>query len=188
MKSKIQIIYIFITLLLCVDILAYYLEKISLIGYFSDVLLFWIWLGLTMAVIVIFWKKILAKIMLAILILGLICSILPMMLPFYTVMLSMSSYGLRMKKDLNEKYRAQIVGYSVLSSPWLEIIEKRGIIEKRVFSCTDNSINGETELKIGSAKDIIFNSESDKTLLITLFYGDKNKTITFDKTTGKIIL
>ncbi|WP_343558597.1 hypothetical protein [Sphingobacterium sp.] len=90
MKSKIQILYIVITLLLGMDMLVYYLEKISLIGYYSDVLLFWIWLGLTMTVIVIFWKKILAKIMLSGLILGLICSILPMMLPFYTLMLSMS--------------------------------------------------------------------------------------------------
>lgn len=187
MKSKIQILYIVTTLLLSMDMLLYYLEKISLIGYYSDVLLFWIWLGLTMAVIVIFWKKILAKIMLSGLILGLICSILPMMLPFYTVMLSMSSYGLRMKKDLNENYRAQIVSYSVLSPPLLEIIEKKGIIEKRIFSCTDNSVNGE-ELRIGSAKDIIFNAETDKTFHITLFYGGANKTIIFDKTTGKIIL
>ncbi|WP_343558596.1 hypothetical protein [Sphingobacterium sp.] len=81
-----------------------------------------------------------------------------------------------MKKDLNENYRAQIVGYSVLSSPWLEIIEKKGIIEKRIFSCTDNSVNSE-ELRIGSAKDIIFNAETDKTLHITLFYGGANKTI-----------
>ena len=189
MKSKIQILYIVITLLLGMDMLAYYLEKISLIGYYSDVLLFWMWLGLTMTVIVIFWKKILAKIMLSGLILGLICSILPMMLPFYTLVLSMSSFGLRMTKDLNENYRAQIVGYSVLSPPWLEIIEKKGIFEKRVFSCTDNTLNnGGTTIRIGSAKDIIFNSETDKTLRITLFYGGPNKTITFDKTTGKMIL
>jgi len=189
MKSKIQILYIIITLLLGIDMLAYYLEKISLIGYYSDVILFWMWLGLTIIVIVIFWKKILAKIMLSGLILGLICSILPMMLPFYTLVLSMSSFGLRMTKDLNENYRAQIVGYSVLSPPWLEIIEKKGIIEKRVFSCTDNALNNDgTTIRIGSAKDIIFSSETDKTLRITLFYGGANKTITFDKTTGKMIL
>jgi len=189
MKRNIQLLYIAITVLLGVDMLAYYLEKISLIGYYSDVLLFWTWLGLSVIVIVIFWKKILAKIMLFGLILGLICSILPMMLPFYTLVLSMSSFGLRMTKDLNENYRAQIVGYSVLSAPWLEVIEKKGMIEKRVFSCTDNALNHEgTAIRIGNTKDIIFNLETDTTLRITLFYGGPNKTITFDKRTGKIIL
>ncbi|PUV24735.1 hypothetical protein [Sphingobacterium athyrii] len=188
MKRKIQLLYIIITLLLSIDMLAYYLEKISLIGYYSDVLLFWTWLGLSILVIVVFWKKILAKIMLSGLILGLICSILPMMLPFYTLILSMSPFGLEMTKDLGENYRAQIVGYSVLSAPWLEVIEKKGIIEKRVFSCTDNALNHDgTATRIGNTKDIIFNSETDTTLRITLFYGSPNKTITFDKRTGKII-
>ncbi|ULT26339.1 hypothetical protein KUH03_05350 [Sphingobacterium sp. E70] len=58
-----------------------------------------------------------------------------------------------------------------------------------MLSCTDNALNNDgTTLRIGSAKDIIFNSETDKMLRITLFYGGINKTITFDKTTGKMIL
>lgn len=187
MKSKIPILYGLISLLLGMDLLAYYFKKISLIGYYSDVFLFWTWLMLTIMVIILFWKKIFAKIILSGLILGLICSILPMMLPFYTVILSMSSLGLTMQTDLNENYRAQIVGYSVLGHPWLEIIDKYGLIEKKVFGCTDSQLNsGDTDIRISSAKHIVFNAETDNTLTITLFYGGPNKTLIFDKITGKL--
>ncbi|WP_278020254.1 hypothetical protein [Flavobacterium ginsengisoli] len=55
-----------------------------------------------------------------------------MMLPFYTLLLSSTSLGLYQNKDLNENYRAQIVGYGVMVQPWLEVIEKKGLFEKEL--------------------------------------------------------
>lgn len=188
MKSKLLNTYILTTLLVLLDALAYYTKKISLIGYYSDAILFWIWLALSLTVIIVYWKKIFAKILLSGFLLALIVSILPMMLPFYTMLLSMSSMGLKISKDLNKNFRAQIVGYSVLGHPWLEIIEKRGLLEKRIIICLDNEINDEsTDFRLGATKDIIFNQETDKMLSLTLFYGGPNRLIIFDKTTGRII-
>jgi ABC-type transport system involved in multi-copper enzyme maturation permease subunit len=188
MKSKLLKIYSITTLLLLLDSLAYYTKRISLIGYYSDIILFWIWLCLSLTVIVVYWKRIFAKILLCGFLFALIGSILPMMLPFYTMLLSMSSMGLKISKDLNKNFRAQIVGYSVLGHPWLEIIEKKGGLEKRIIVCLENEINDEnSDFRIGDAKDILFNQESDKTLSLALFYGGPNRLITFDKTTGRII-
>lgn len=179
--------YLILSLLLALDCLLYYFKLISLRGYYSDVILYWLWFLTSFAVIVVFWKKILAKLLLGGIILAIIISILPLMMPFYAWILSTTSLGLMIDKNLNEKYRAQIVGYSVMTHPWLEIIEKNGPIEKRVFKSTDSELmNDNTNIKIRTAKDIIFNHETDSTLTLTLFYGGPNKTITFNKNTRKV--
>ena len=72
-----------------------------------------------------FWKKILAKLFLGAIILALILSMAPMGLLFYAFILSSTPFGLWMEKDLNKDYRAQIVSYSVMTPPWLQIIEKK---------------------------------------------------------------
>lgn len=63
-----------------------------------------------------------------------------MPIPFSEFILSMTSFGLRMNKNLNEKYRVQIVSYDVLSHPWLELIEKKGIFERRILKYTETNI------------------------------------------------
>ncbi|RQO66511.1 hypothetical protein DBR43_28125 [Pedobacter sp. KBW06] len=187
MRKTILKAYGVISLLLVADIIAYCFYKISLRGYYSDVTLFWLWFFGSIAVIVLFWKKLMAKLLLGAMVLALIVSILPMMLPFFALVFSTTPFGLRMTKDLNENYRAQIAGYSVMAYPVLQIIEKRGIIEKQVFQCDDSQLPDHYDLKIRSAKDIIFDQETDQTLSITLFYGGPNIRLTFDKSTGKIL-
>lgn len=181
-------IYLILTLLLALDCLLYYFKLISLRGYYSDVVLYWLWFVTSFAVIVLFWKKLMAKLLLTGIVVTIILSILPMMIPFYAWILSTTSLGLLIDKNLNENYRAQIVGYSVMTSPWLEVIEKHGPIEKRILKSTDYQLmNDDTNAKIRFAKDIIFKNETDSTLTLTLFYGGPNKTITLDKTTGNIV-
>jgi len=189
-KNSIRLlrVYLILSALLAVDCIMYAFKQISLRGYYSDVILFWLWLATSFLVIIMFWKKIMAKLLLVGIIAILILSILPMMLPFYAFLFSTTSLGLVMDKNLNEKYRAQIVGYSVMVPPWLEVIEKHGIIERRIVKSTDYEImNDNLNIKIRTAKDIIFNTETDSTLTLTLFYGGPNKTITFNKNTGDII-
>lgn len=181
-------IYLILSLLLAADCLFYYFKFISLRGYYSDVVLYWLWFVTTFVVIVIFWKKIMAKLLLTGIIVAIILSILPMMMPFFAWILSTTSLGLLMDKNLNENYRAQIVSYSAMSPPWLEVIEKHGPIEQRILKSTDYQLmNDDTNAKIRFAKDIIFRNETDSTLTLTLFYGGPNKTITLDKTTGNIV-
>ncbi|MCH5597481.1 hypothetical protein [Niabella ginsengisoli] len=143
-----------------------------------------------------------AKLFIAGILLALVVSILPMALPFSSFIFSMTSLGLKQDKNLNENYRAQIVDYSPIMHPWLEVIEKMGIFERKVFMCTEinlESLAGRSidvkydaqlrhDVRISETKDIIFNNETDSTLTLTLFYGRPNKIITFNKTNGKISL
>ncbi len=187
-KKIILRLYLVISALFILDCLLYYFKEISFRGYYSDVVVFWFWLILSFVVIIIFWQKLLAKLLLASIVITLILSIVAMMIPFFAIVLSTTSLGLYQNKDLNEKYRAQIVGYGALTPPWLEVIEKNGLIEKRIFHCTDYQImNNNLDMKIRMAKDIIFKNETDSTLTLTLFYGGPNKTLTFNKDNGKIL-
>ncbi|PBJ11108.1 hypothetical protein BSF42_30890 [Flavobacterium sp. ACN6] len=180
--------YLIMSLFLALNCCLYYFKEISLRGYYSDIVLFWIWLFTSFVVIVLFWKKIMAKLLLAALVLTLIVSIIPMMIPFYALLLSTTSLGLYIDKNLNDKYRAQIVGYSAMTSPWLEVMEKNGPIEKRIFKCTDSQIrNDNLNIKIRNAKDILFKKETDSTLTLTIFCGGPNQTITFNKNSGNSI-
>jgi hypothetical protein len=180
-------IYSILSLFLAINCVLYYFKDISLRGYYSDVILFWLWFVTSFLVVIVFWEKIMAKLLLAAIIVSIILSILPMMMPFFAWVLSTTSLGLIRDRNLTEKYRAQIVSYSAMAPPWLEVIEKNGVIEKRMFKSTDHQLmNDNLDVKIRSAKDIIFKSETDSTITLTLFYGGPNKTITFNKKTGNI--
>ncbi|UTN04908.1 hypothetical protein L0669_03180 [Flavobacterium bizetiae] len=188
-KSRIILrVYLILSSLFALDCLLYFNRLISLRGYYSDVVLYWLLFLTSFVVIVVFWKKITAKLLLAGIILAIILSILPLMMPFYAWILSTTSLGLMIDKNLNEKYRAQIVSYSAMAPPWLEVIEKHGLLEKRILKSTDYQLmNDDLNIKIRTAKDIIFNHETDSTLTLTLFYGGPNKTITFNKNTGEVL-
>ncbi|AOM80975.1 hypothetical protein [Pedobacter steynii] len=188
MRNTILKIYILISILLLANMSLYFFYKISLRGYYSDVILFWFWFFGSITIVVIFWKKVLAKLLLAMIVLSLILSILPMAIPFFAFIFSTTPFGLWLDKNLNQRYRAQIVGYSVMAHPVLQVIEKRGVFEKQVFQCDDSQLlNDNPDVKIRQAKDIIFNHETDTTLSLTLFYGGPNKKLTFSKASGNII-
>lgn len=200
MKQKILYIFLILSVLLFMDCLIYYFYQMSFAGYYSDLILFWIWFITGMFIIVLFWEKIIIKIFLTVIVLAFIGSILPMMIPFYAFVFSMTSAGLKFDKNLNDKYRVQIVGYGVMLHPSLELIEKKGIFEQKILVCTDMDIqnfkNGKTNVKddaqirtnltISEAKEIFFEKETDSTIMLTLFYGQPNKTLTFDKLTKKL--
>lgn len=186
-KKIILRVYFIICAFFVLDCLLYYFKEISLRGYYTDVVLSWVWLISSFVIIIVFWKKLISKLFLAAILVTFAPSIMAMMLPFYALLLSSTSLGLYQNKDLNENYRAQIVGYGVMVQPWLEVIEKKGLFEKRIIKCTDSEImNDNLDIKIRTAKDILFKNETDSMLTLTLFYGGPNKTITFDKKTGNI--
>ncbi|WP_035691337.1 hypothetical protein [Flavobacterium sp. F52] len=186
-KKIILRVYFIICAFFVLDCLLYYFKEISLRGYYSDVVLSWVWLISSFVIIIVFRKKLISKLFLAAILVTFALSIMAMMLPFYALLLSSTSLGLYQNKDLNKNYRAQIVGYGVMVQPWLEVIEKKGLFEKRIIKCTYSEImNDNLDIKIRTAKDILFKNETDSTLTLTLFYGGPNKTITFDKKTGNI--
>ncbi|MDR2235903.1 MAG: hypothetical protein LBE92_07245 [Chryseobacterium sp.] len=188
MAKMILKIYLVLSLLLAADIAAYVFYKISLRGYYADIILFWLWISGSIAIVIAFWKKLWAKLFLGTMISGLILSMLPMGLPFYFLVFATTPAGLWMSKDLSKDYRAQIVSYSVMVPPWLQVIQKTGPFEKEILQCRDSQLqNDQMEVRIRNSKDIIFEKETDSTITLTLFYGGPNTILTFDKATGKIL-
>ncbi|MFD2556853.1 hypothetical protein [Sphingobacterium tabacisoli] len=186
-KRVILKIYGFLSVLFVTDLIAYFGFEISLRGYFADIILFWFWCFGSFLIVVIFWKTRLAKLFLIGMVSFVLLSMLPMGLPFYALALSTTPFGLRLSKDLNSSYRGQIVSYSVMVPPWLEVMEKRGVVERRVLQCKDRELlDDRSDVKIRYARDISFDSETDTTMTLTLFYIGIEKTFVFDKRTGAI--
>ena len=189
MKSKTVFkVYVLLSIFLVVDLVSYFSFGVSLRGYYADIILFWIWFFGTLLMIVTYWSKRVAKFSLMAMVSIILLSNVPMGIPFYAFVLSSTPFGLWLDKDLNSLYRAQIISYSVMTPPWLEIIEKRGVFERKIMKCTDNQIlDDRTDVKIRNAKDLIFESETDRTLTLKLLYGGANKTLVFDKEKGNIL-
>lgn len=151
-------------------------------------MLFWLWFFGSIAVVVLFWKKILAKLLLVGMVLALVLSILPMAIPFYALLFSTTSFGLLLNIDLNKKYRAQIVGYSIMVHPVLQVIEKRGLLEQQVFQCSDSDLpNNNPDVKIRDAKEVVFVKETDSIVTLALSYNGSKKILLFDKAKRNII-
>lgn len=75
---------------------------------------------------------------------------------FYAFIFSSTPAGLWMNKDLNENYRTQIVSYSVMVPPMLQIVEKKGLFEKQIIQCTDSELRDRNlEVSIRNSKDLI---------------------------------
>jgi hypothetical protein len=105
MKNKKQIlirVYQFICALIALNVVLYYFWQMSFTGYWSDRIIFWIWLIVTPIVVFLFWKKLWAKIYFWLLVAGLILTILPMAIPFFAIYLSGSGRG-RLKHFLPRK-------------------------------------------------------------------------------------
>lgn len=147
-RKKFYIAYMLISLIMLVDITVILTWQISLAGYWSDRLVFWIWLLTTLPFLIIFWKSIYTKIYCIVLVLGLLFSIAAMMLPFFGILFS--STGMERRSYYTPdtgKYRVQLI-QSVMARPRLQIIKNKGIVEK-VILFTDADFLKNDHLKVG---------------------------------------
>lgn len=143
------IIYVVLTLLLLADIAVICKYKVSLAGYWSDRVLFWIWLFATLPFLIFFRKNIVTKIYFAILLLGFLLSIAAMMLPFYAILFSSTGMERIVSYTPKEsKYRMQVLG-SVMGRPRLEVIENKGILFEKVVISSDAEFLKNDKLKTG---------------------------------------
>lgn len=147
-RKKFYIAYMLISLIMLVDITVILTWQISLAGYWSDRLVFWIWLLTTLPFLIIFWKSIYTKIYCIVLVLGLLLSIAAMMLPFFGILFSSTGMERRSYYTPDSgKYRVQLI-QSVMARPRLQIIENKGIVEKVVLF-TDADFLKNDHLKVG---------------------------------------
>lgn len=147
-RKKFYIAYMLISLIMLVDITVILTWQISLAGYWSDRLVFWIWLLTTLPFLIIFWKSIYTKIYCIVLVLGLLFSIAAMMLPFFGILFSSTGMERRSYYTPDSgKYRVQLI-QSVMARPRLQIIKNKGIVEK-VILFTDADFLKNDNLKVG---------------------------------------
>lgn len=173
------------TFLLLLDILLYSFFELSFKGYFSDISIFWGWFILSIVIIILYWKKKSAKIYLGALTVALLASVLPMLIPFFAIILSMTPHGLYYKTSLPNDYRIQVVNYAPLGKPQLQIIEKKGLFEKRLKVITDFDINIDGQY-ISQIEKISLLKEDQKTVTLLVHINHRDKEITFQKDTGNL--
>jgi hypothetical protein len=170
--------YIVVSLLLVLDLSLYFGWRISIIGYWSDRVLFWIWLVLTVVVIVKSWRRRGTKIYAALLVLLLILSMVPMMIPFFSIILV--GFGLERDyaKNIDEKIRIQQVNKSLLSRATLEVIEKKGIYEQKIGSFNSNQLGDEeTPYSIQDLNTLQVLKRAGDSIQVELIF--KQKTFTY---------
>ncbi|RZK53532.1 MAG: hypothetical protein EOO87_12670 [Pedobacter sp.] len=152
-------LYLFVSGLIILNVCLYNFARMSFVGYWSDRVIFWLWLLTTPVVVFLFWKKILTKIYFWLLVIGLILTILPMAIPFFAILLSGSGSGRLNHFNLENDIRIQTVGYGVMGRPRLQIVKNGLLFDKIKLEDGDEiTINDTTWVKVkdvNTAKKII---------------------------------
>jgi hypothetical protein len=187
-KKQILIwVYLFVSALITLDVVLYCFWQMSFTGYWSDRVIFWIWLLLTPVVTFSFWKKLWAKIYFGLLVVGLILSILPMAIPFFGILLSGSGSGRLNHFNLENNIRIQTVGYGVMGRPRVQIVKDGLLFDKIKFEDGDeigandvisikpeDAKNGEEQelpaFAIRDAKNIKLIKEADTSITVKCFF------------------
>lgn len=187
-KKQILIrVYLFVSALITLDVVLYCFWQMSFTGYWSDRIIFWIWLLLTPVVTFSFWKKLWAKIYFGLLVVGLILSILPMAIPFFGILLSGSGSGRLNHFNLENNIRIQTVGYGVMGRPRVQIVKDGLLFDKIKFEDGDeigandvisikpeDAKNGEEQelpaFAIRDAKNIKLIKETDTSISVKCFF------------------
>lgn len=132
MKNKnIVIAYLILTLIFLSEV-ALNFNKYSYSGYYTDKIIGWLWLAMTVFIIIRLWKKRAIKVYFGLLITGIILSILPMMIPFFALVSYFSTIDSYQRIQLNNNYRIERYRPGVLSKPQIAIYKQDGIFEKRI--------------------------------------------------------
>ena len=137
-------VYLFISGLIILNVCLYSFARMSFAGYWSDRVIFWLWLLTTPIVVFLFWKKIGTKIYFWLLIAGLILTILPMALPFFGILLSGSGSGRLNHFNLENNIRVQTVSYGVMGRPRVQIVKDGLLFDKIKLEDGDEIFTNDT--------------------------------------------
>ncbi len=130
-NKTLVISYIILTIFFVVEvILSFYDHSYS--GYYTDKIINWSWLLLTVIIIICFWKKKPVKIYFYSLLLFILLSILPMAIPFLGMLNFFSTIDDYQQIGLNNNYRIERTNHQALSIHRIYIYKKRGIIEENI--------------------------------------------------------
>ncbi|TZF92587.1 hypothetical protein FW781_21370 [Chryseobacterium panacisoli] len=108
------------------------LNNYSFAGYYIDKMINWLWLLMTIFIIIRFWKKKVIKVYFGLLISGIVLSILPMLIPFFGIIHYFSTIGCEQRIQLDDTYRIERGRPGALYQPLITIYKREGIFEKQV--------------------------------------------------------
>lgn len=132
MKNKnIVIAYGVMTLIFLSEVVLNF-NQYSFSGYYTDKIIGWVWLAMTVFIIIKLWKKKAIKVYFGFLIAGIILSILPMMIPFIGILSYFSTFDSYQRVQLDHHYRIERYRPGALSKPQIAVYEQKGILEKRI--------------------------------------------------------
>lgn len=130
-NKNIVIAYLAVTLIFLFGIVLS-LNNYSFAGYYVDKIINWLWLLMTIFIIIRFWKKKVIKVYFGLLISGIILSILPLMIPFFGIIHYFSTIGCEQRIQLDDTYRIERGRPGALYRPLITIYKKEGIFEKQI--------------------------------------------------------
>jgi len=132
MTNKILILfYVIVTSFFLIGIaLSFY--DFSYLGYYTDKIVNWFWLGFTFVIVFRFWKKKLIKIFLLTLIAIVLLSIIPMAIPFFGIVHYFTTIGDYQQIQLNSDYRLERTRQNALSMQRIYVYKKTGILEQNI--------------------------------------------------------
>jgi hypothetical protein len=171
LKKTIIFSYIISLPIFCLGIILTYYDY-SFEEYYTDKIVNWTWLGLTITFIFLFWKKKLIKIYFFSLLTFLGLSILPMAMPFMGIVLYLTTIGDYQQIELNDQYRIERTKQQVISIQRIYIYQKKGLFEKNICrpiyseiikkttKVKDESKFDDTDIIIQDAKFISINNDS----------------------------
>ncbi|WP_025664729.1 hypothetical protein [Aquimarina megaterium] len=174
MNNQIKI-YIAISILLLLDLILYCTLDISFIGNLIDRIIFWVWFICTFYIVFKFIKKKWAKIYGFILIALIGISLLPMMVPFLTII------GFALVDEDSIKIDSEIhireTSKSVIALPYISVLKNYWIFEREI---------GKTEFDF-EINDDFFGIDDVKSIRRLRTLNDKKMRLEFEFEKGKVI-
>lgn len=106
-------------------------------GYYADKIINWMWLILSLIMIVRFWKKKIARFFLLSVIIIVLLSILPMAVPFFEILNHFTVEGGAQRFKLDDNYRLERTRPYGLSEESICIYQRIGVLERIICRMPD---------------------------------------------------
>jgi len=145
--------YIGLTVLLLTDLILYLSKGISLPGHISDWALFWLWTGLTFAILIKYRNKKAARMYVIALVVFTILTMVPMMIPFLTIFTFAGDLNDK-RYRINETVELMEFSKSVISIPSVVAVKSFVLYEKIIGETRFEFEVGDDYLRIEDAKEI----------------------------------
>lgn len=104
----------------------------SYAGYYTDKIIGWLWLLLSVVMIARFWKRSITKVIAGGMLVLLLLSLMPMLVPFYGMVYYFSTMGNKQRITLNNQYRIERTRRGALAMEEMVVYKRWGILEQRI--------------------------------------------------------